>query len=591
MAVIAQASRSVFRMGPFAGLNESPAGDAGLGAGEAAEMVNFRVTREGDLQVRPGVRTLWRFSGPVEGLWSGELGGRQVRLAAAGGSLWRLGAPGEAEELGRIGPGRCAFFGFGGKLYILTPKRYLVWTGYGQVQEVAGYRPVVMVSAAPAGGGTPLEGINRLTGARRGFYSPDGAAQVFQLPDDHLLSVDYAVLRGSGAHLAFTADLEKGTVRFASPPAEGVNTLEIGWTARGSQRGTVMGAGCRELFSGATDNRVFLYGNGTNEAYFSGVDYDGTPSAEYFPEGNVVRAGSENTPITGMIRHGTQLLAFKPDGAFALRQSTVSLASGQVIPAFYLTPLQREVGNEAVGQVSLVDNDPWTLWRGGVYRWRAGSYAQGDERVAQRVSQRVERSLGEMALGEAVVFDDQESREWYVSQGETTLVYNYQRDVWYRYESFPARCYGVWDAALHIGTADGRVCRVSRDYRNDDGAAIRARWCSGAMDMGRAQRRRWGRWLWVTMKPESGGAVTVSTRTDRRSRCPAGEVRASLANYRNANYAHWSFCTNRQPRVGRVRRRMGPAVYEQIVLESQSASETATVLALEGNLLLGRYAQ
>lgn len=101
-------------------------------------------------------------------------------------------------------------------------------------------------------------------------------------------------------------------------------------------------------------------------------------------------------------------------------------------------------------------------------------------------------------------------------------------------------------------------------------------------------RRKWGKWLWVAMKPESGSAVTVTTRTDRRGQCPRAVVRALLMNYRNVNYAHWSYSTNRQPRVQRVRVQFGPAAYEQVILESSSASETATILEVTGNLRSGR---
>ncbi len=101
-------------------------------------------------------------------------------------------------------------------------------------------------------------------------------------------------------------------------------------------------------------------------------------------------------------------------------------------------------------------------------------------------------------------------------------------------------------------------------------------------------RRKWGKWLWVAMKPESGSAVTVTTRTDRRGQCPRAVARASLMNYRNANYAHWSYSTNRRPRVQRVRVQFGPAAYEQVILESDSASETATILEVTGNLRSGR---
>ena len=592
MAQIVRNSESLFRIHSFSGLNESPSGDGSLNYGEAAECRNFRVTREGSLQVRPGSKTFWKFNGPVEGIWQGPVGDRTVTVAAADQRLWLLGEPGEVQELGKIGPGTCRFFGFGQKLYILTGKRYLVWSGYGQVTDVAGYRPVVVVSCPPNGGGTALEAVNRLNGLRRGFFSPDGSKRVFQLPEKNLSSVDYVRLRATGEHLKCTFDLAGGKVTLNSTPSTGTNTVEIGWTKGGGSRGEVLRCKCAELYSGVTDNRVFLYGGGDNRAFYSGIDYDGQATAEYFPEGNVLKAGSDNTPITGMIRHHSKLLAFKPDGTFSVQVGTTTLESGEEIAAFYLVPLQREMGSDAVGQVTLVDNDPRTLWSGGVYTWRsASSYGSMDERVGQRISQRVEESLGEMDLSRAVVFDDEMGREWYVSQGGVTLVHNYSRDCWYRYEGIAPRCFGRIDGQVFFGTEDGALKRLSREYRNDDGAPIHAYWRSGSMSMDKAHRRKWGKYLWVGLKPESGAAVTVTTRTDQRTSCPVAVARASLMSYTSVNFNHWSYVTNRRPKAKRVKPWSGPGSFEQVILESDSASGTATVLTLEGTVRLGRYSR
>lgn len=588
MSVITANRDTLFRIQKFSGLNESPSGDAGLKWGEGAEVTNFRVTQEGNLQIRPGTKTLWQWDGPVEGIWEGTVGSQSVRLAAAAGELWRLGAPGEAVSLGKIGPGRCRFFAFGKKLYLLTGKRYMVWTGYGQVTDVLGYRPVVAVAVPPSGGGTLLEAANKLTGARRAFFSPDGSAKVFQLPETDLTAVDYVLRRDTGARLSFTADTKLGKVTFKKVLPQGVDTLEIGWTKGGGERDAVVGMAQAELYSGQTDNRVFLYGNGTNQALYSGIDYDGRPNAEYFPDLNVLDAGSANTPITGIIRHFSRLLVFKPDGAFSVQSGSATPTDGAVIPAFYVTPIQREMGCDSIGQVSLVDNDPRTVWAGGIYQWRSSSgYLTLDERVAKRISQRCEETLRDLALSDAVVFDDQRRREWYLCAGGVALVHNYAADAWYRYEDIPARCFGLLGGEVYFGTQDGRLCRMSRDYRNDDGAPIRATWRSGSMAFDQVTRRKYGKWLWVSMKPESGAAIQVTTRSDRQSGYPVATVRASLMSYKNANFGHWSYATNRRPKVRRVRLRLKKAAYEQILLQSLSASETATILALEGKIRYG----
>lgn len=591
MAVIRSNSESRFRLGVFKGLNESPGGETELSAGEGTECRNFRVTREGGLEVRPGWKSLWDLEGPVEGLWAGEIGGQTRHLAAAGGKLWKLSSEGKAESLGNIGQGRCRFLEFGGRLYILTGKRYLVWTGYGQVTDVAGYRPMVITATTPEGSGTLLEEVNKLNGTRRGLYSPDGTAREFSLPEQQVSSVDYVRQRGDGSYLDFVCDKETGKVTLKQAPAKGINTLEIGWTKGMGSRGDIMACHGAEIYSGQSDKRVFVYGGTDNRAFYSGIDYDGNPTAEYFPEGNVLRAGSEESPITGMIRHYSKLLVFQKNGAYSVETGNATLADGRVIPTFFLRPIQRDMGNTAMGMVTLVNNEARTLWGGGVYQWKAGynSYSNLDERTAKRISQRVEETLSEMGLENCVAFDDEVRGEWYLSYGERALVHNYWRDVWYLYDHFPARCFGVMDGELYFGTQEGKVCRVSRDYRSDQGEAIDAVWCSGAMDFDCGYRRKWGKYLWVTMKPESGSCVSVATRTDHRNERVGCSIRSPRMNYHHVNFQHWSYSTANQCRMKRVKPWSGNWSSGQILLKSHSASETATILALEGTIRKGRF--
>ena len=47
-------SERIYPIKQFRGLHENPDGDTKLKAGEAAKMVNFRITRDGNLKKRPG---------------------------------------------------------------------------------------------------------------------------------------------------------------------------------------------------------------------------------------------------------------------------------------------------------------------------------------------------------------------------------------------------------------------------------------------------------------------------------------------------------------------------------------------------------
>ncbi len=597
-------SRTVFQIKSWLGLNESPDGDTGLRAGQAAEMRNFRVTREGHLQIRPGYGAVCTLAegAPVQGLWQGYVAGMLRLLAACGGRLWLVtpvaaqetraaqaaqetregqGARGsvgewEKEDLGEIHDGSTTFFGFAKKVYVLTGAGYYCWDGTGQVREVEGYVPLVAVATPPAGGGQLLEGINKLTGKRRQRFSPDGSATVFHLTErdiDEVVGVE-----GTGE--SYTADLGAGTVTFAKAPAKGTDCLTITYRKGMGEREQVGKMRFAETYGGS-DARVFLYGDGTNLALYSGLDENGQATAEYFPAMNEVAVGTANTPLTALIRHYDRLLCYKPDGAWVMEYTTVNLESGERGAGFYLSSINREVGNVSLGQAQLVDNDPRTLFGGAVYSWPLSNAAIRDERNARRLSDRVNATLGEFQLEECITFDDGDEQEYYIVCGDRALVHSYAADAWYYYTDVPMACLVKVGGVLCFGTPDGRVMEFSRAYRNSDGREIDAYWESGAMDFSREWMRKYSSLLWVSLKPEAQAALYVTVETDRKSDYPRKIAAPGLASLLHASFQHWSFQTNRKPKIVREKLKVKKAVFYKLILESRSKSATATVLSVD----------
>lgn len=571
---------SIFQLKKWLGLNESPDGDTGLKMGEAAVMRNFRITRESHLQIRPGYAPVCTpvEGSPVRGLWRGYVAGKSRLLCACGGHLWDIDPVSwAAADLGELEDGETFFLGFQRKVYLLTGRGYWCWDGEGTVAQVEGYVPIVTTAAAPTGGGTLLEQVNVLTGKRRARYSPDGEATVFQLPEqdiDEVISVE-------GTALSWTADTAGGTVTFASPPPEGVNTLTFTWRKGTGNRERVTAMRFAEAYNGSSDARVLLYGDGTHQAIYSGLDEDGNPSAEYFPDLNVMAVGTANTPITAMIRHYDRLLVFKTDSAYAAQYDTVELASGAVTAAFYASPLNREIGCVAPGQAKLVQNDPRTLFGRSVYTWALTYGAARDERNAKRISQRVEATLATFDLADCRTFDDEQRQEYYVLWGGQALIHNYANDTWYYYDHFPARYMELVEGEVYFGTEDGRLMHFSRRYRNDDKEPIDAYWESGSMDLERDWRRKYSANIWVSIKPESQGRVTVTAQSNRKSDHLKKDVAAGLATLANVSFAHWSFRTNRKPQVERVRLKVKKFTFYKLIFSSVSTSATATVLGVD----------
>jgi len=518
----------------------------------------------------------------VRGLWSGRVAGRDVLCAVCGGFLWELvrdaqGAWSKTACGAVDAAGDVHLFGFDDCLYLLTGAAYLVWDGE-TLRSVAGYRPLVAVAVPPEGGGTALEQINALTGARRARFSPDGSAVTFTLPEQGLASVDWVRSGSTPVPAAdWTADLEAGTVTFDAAPARGTDCLEIAWTVSETGRDRICAMRYAELYSGAQDSRVFLYGDGSAAAVYSGLDHEGRPRADYFPELNRVTVGDANTPLTAMIRHYDTLLAFKTDSAWAVRYDALTLADGAVTAGFWVSGVNRAVGNCAPGQARLVENRPRTLDAGSVVAWQASSFGSvyaADARNAVRISGRVQRTIRTMDLAASHTFYDGVGHEYYVFGADgTALVHSTDADAWYVYTGLDAACMVRHGDGLYFGTGDGNLRHFSDDYRDDEGAAIDAEWDSGALDFDRDSRRKYSGMLWVSLAPEAGAAVEVTAETDRGDE--TGVCRCGAAS------------GGEPPRAARLRLRLRKFAACRLILRCAEPGAAATVTALD---VRARYA-
>lgn len=512
----------------------------------------------------------------VRGLWSGFVAGQEVLCAACNGYLWQLsrGEDGSWSKTacGTIDTDEDVFmFGFSGNLYLLNGSQYRVWNGTA-LTDVGGYRPLVAVSVPPAGGGTALEQINKMTGARRVRVSPDGTATVFHLPEQNLASVDYVQYVASGTDItSYDVSLTDGTVTIAPAPAEGTNSIEIGYSVAEDTAAEIRAMRYAELYNGSQDTRVFVYGDGTNRCFYSGIDYDGLPRADYFPDLNVAHVGDENTAITAMIRHYDRLLCFKLDSAWAIGYSQVTLADGTVTAGFYVAPINRSVGNCAPGQAVLVENRPRTLDGRSVVEWKSTSSSgniNGDERNAERVSQRVDETIRTFDLATAKTFYDKYAHEYYVIGADgTALVHGIDADAWYVYTNFAAKCLINYMDELYFGTEDGYLRHFSTQYFSDEGEAIDAYWESGSMPFAADFRRKYSAMLWVGIRPDDNGYLEVSAKTDRKT-----------------DFAVYSFETAdaaQVPEMNRIKLKAKKFTYYNLILANNTSDKTATVVSVD----------
>lgn len=258
------------------GINQAGSDDTSLKLGEASEMRNWRVTQDGALRKRPGMKAVHTFPGEIQGTWCGYVGGEYVQVAAAAGKLWKIGFPATTavSALGTLADAHTEFFGFREKLYILNGTQYKVFDGY-KLSDVTGYVPTVLVGVGADGSGTELEQINKLSSKRKYRVATDGKSTVYVCPESGTLSVSVKN-RATGAALAAGTDytFAEGKITFTSAPPAGADVYEVEYTVASDDSGAVRAMKFAELYNGATDNRVFLYGDGSNKALYSGLDIE-----------------------------------------------------------------------------------------------------------------------------------------------------------------------------------------------------------------------------------------------------------------------------------------------------------------------------
>ena len=603
---------NMLKISAFLGLNENPDGVTALKTGELSEMRNFRITKDGHLQIRPGTKTILSLYDAlsallgedtppqeethVRGVWIGSAGGTEHLLAAYGGYIWDIDRENNsAVSKGTLTDDNTHFFAFGGKVYLLNGHEYKAWDGGTTTEfaDVDGYIPIVQTATTPDGAGVLLENVNRLTNKRRVEFSPDGTATVFHLPekgiDDTAGSVSVTV--GGTAVTGFTVDAASGTVTMPEAPAAGTNTMTVTYAKGTGARTDVTAMRFSELFNGSTDTRVFLYGDGTNRAIYSGIDGNtGEATAEYFPDLYEITVGEKNTPITALIRHYSRMMAFKPSSAWSIQYGSVSLESNVQTAAFYCQPVNRQLGNEAAGQAKLLENNPVTLDGGNVYQWKPNS---GDglvsivENNAKRISDRISQTLHTFDMANVRTFNAKHDLEFWFTQGERAVVLNYGNNTWYYYDGLSFEQMVEIDGEKYGFSDGGELLHISRAYRNDNGAPIDCYAATGAMDFNKDWLLKYSPMLFVAMQPESNARVTVTVESNRRSDYPEKVVSYSLSTFRHMDFNHFSFATNRKPQVKRLKIKVKKATFYRIIFKSNSASATATVIETDVKL---RYA-
>jgi len=570
----------------FLGLNESTSGDTQLQLGESPSQINFRLTGDYKLRKREGYAELFASLGVfnVQGIWYGKLSGTYYLLFAANGNIYKHVA-GVNTSVGTLTDAKTYFFAFDEKVYMLNGSEYKSWDGT-TFQDVSGYVPLIATATPPSGGGTDNEGLNLLTGEKRQTFSADGTATEYQLRELILTSVDVVKVGGviKVADTDYTVNLTTGKVTFTTAPVVGVDNIDIQWTKGTGQRSEVTDHKYSMFFGGKNDSRIFMYGNGTNRYIFTGLA-SGVPSAEYFPALNYREVGSNQFAVTDIVRQYDRQIIYTDGGeAFYSYYDTFYDSLGNVIVDFPTQPLNNAIGNVALGQAQLIQNNPITI-QNGVYEWQSTSVR--DERNAQFISKRVQPSLDLETLSNAITVDWEKRKEYWLAIGTTIWVYNYQLDAWYKFTlTDTPTCFYVIDGDLYFGTSNGQIMKFDKAVYTDNGITISATWEMGFYNFGAEWIRKFMNELWISLKPEAKSSVDLTYQTDREADSDIYTAVYSLATFTEMDFSDFSYLVNYNPQPFRFKVKAKKFVYFKLIFTNDK-DDRLTVLAINLPVRMG----
>lgn len=561
----------------------------------------------GNPEKRPGWRTLAFAEAPINGIFYTVLNGTSQYIVHGGTKLYRWDGAGQLIQLGGgTTNARSSAVTLGGKLWILTGGEYLCYDGkeVKPVRETA-YVPLVIIGRKPAGGGTPYEDINLLTGKQKNSFLSDGKATVYQLTATGIASVDQVTVNEK-ATTDYTVDKEAGKITFntapAAPAVTGQDNVIITFTKEYEGYASRI-ASCRTL--ALYGDRLFVTGNPD----YPGQDwYSGLNEPGYFPDLSYSQVGSEETAIMGYQRLGQYLAIIKEDNA---QDSTIFLRNFEVASdgTAIFTVRPGAVGVGAVSRWAFANlmDEPLFLAQSGVYAIASNTVTA--ERTLKNRSFFVDAQLTKeknltnacacvwngyylLAVnGKCYILDGKQAKSY---KGQYTGDYSYEC---YHWDNVPARVLLERNGSLYFGTEDGRLCRFNTDLSgmavyNDDGQPIVAQWSTKADDDGdfmvyKTMTKRGGG---VMLKPYTRSGVHILLRSDNDAvGSEIGYQEVDVFDWEDIDFSRFSFISNDAPRVIPFNRKKKKYLTLQIIVKNDAVNEGFGVFGIIKRYITGSY--
>lgn len=525
----------LFRFEPFRGINLSVT-PTQIDPNQSPDMLNMNIDERGALNKRTGFERVFPTSlglGQINGLYEyRKPDGTVLFLLAHGTKLYtQSGNEQPVQIYDGLADSRVDFFTMNGLCYLLDGTHYLVYDGE-TIKDIEPYIPTLSISGEPSGGGEPFEDFNLLGAGFKDSFSTLGTDKVFQLSlkglDDTPVkaSTDGGVNFDKVEGTDFTVDRTAGTVTFNVAPPKGTNNVIIqAYKTYADKPNLIKKCRFHTNFGGSNDTRVFVGGNPDypNEIWRSGL-FDPT----YWPEnGNYIFPSK----VQGFSKQYDYMVVEHEYG-----KHMVEYEIGDIEASFPSRPINDQVGTIASNSIQLIENNPVSLSRNGVYRLIASNVR--DERNVEHISDNIDARLLKETNLENAISVDYNKKYWLVLNGNA-YIYDYSIGEWYIYNNIHASCFIERNREFYFGSSkEGLLYRFKKPTElfpyNDDGDFINAYWKSAKISFGIAERNKLIQKLFATMEPGMHTSCNFYYVSDKVS---FPRNKDNLPDYANMNYA------------------------------------------------------
>lgn len=462
-----------------------------------------------------------------------------------------------------------------GKMYFLNGQDYFCYDGE-HCTTIEPYVPTLSISKDPAGGGEPYEDFNLLGSKFKDSFSTLGTDTIFQLSlteldDTPVTATVDNVDKVEGTD--FTVDRATGKVTFTSPPAKGTNNVIIQASKTFADKpNLIKKCTFHVLFGGTNDTRVFVSGNPDypNQIWRSGL-YDPT----YFPENGFYKIGSDKEAVTGFAKQYDYLVIEKESSKGNMQY----VLDDQRNATFPIKPLNDEVGTNAPRSIQVVNNNPISLSKKGVYTLVQSNVR--DERNVQLISENVNPQLLSEPNLENAISVDYDNKYW-LALNNKVYIYDYQIGQWYIYDNIPATCFLEADGEFYFG-GEGYLYRFKKQSElypyNDDGEAINAYWKSKYFTFGADEMLKVIDKVFVSLKPALRTSSDIYYVTNKKVSDLVKTKRMDQLDFWTMNFNYFSFIRSNFPQEAAVRMKIKKVTHFQLIIKNNKLDESMGILA------------